>query len=175
MVFGRYKNDDAFNLKGHRNSANTDIDDYNCGGYALGTYSWYCPYGRVWADRFDTKYKPLKNHKREFMRIAIRTLLEDFPNLRKIHLPDEATPNERVIALRLADHDFHFMYRGLNKVWYQKMGGTELQRVPKAQVTARAWNNYHGEPTYKGKIVFFAMKVTNCSPTEGWQPIPNVI
>lgn len=167
MVFGRYKYDDALNLKGLRNSANTDIDDYNCGGYALGTYSWYCPYDRKWADRFNTKYLPLKNHKREFMRLATQIILKDFPNVRTIRLPDEATPNERVIALRLADNDFHFMYRGLNKVWYHKIGGTELQRVSKEQVFAKAWNDYFGAPAYKGKIVFFAMKVTNCSQIEG--------
>ena len=162
MVFGIYRNDDELNRKGCRNATNTDIDDYNCGGYALGTFSWYCPYHDIkWAHRWERSGKALRGYKREFMRQAIKTLLKDFPTLRRIHLPIEATPNERVIALRLADHDFHFMYRGLNKVWYQKMGGTELQRVPKAQVTARAWNNYYGEPTYKGKIVYFAMKVRN--------------
>jgi hypothetical protein len=162
MVFGTYKNDDELNRKGYRNATNTDIDDYNCGGYALGTFSWYCPYHDIkWAHIWERGGRSLRGHKKEFMRQAIETMLEDFPNLRRIHFPIEATPNERVIALRLADHDFHFMYRGLNKVWYQKMGGTELQRVPKAQVTARAWNNYFGEPTYKGKIVYFAMKVRN--------------
>ena len=126
MVFGRYANKDALNRQGHRNTANTDIDDYNCAGYALSTYSWYCPYDKWWARRFETKIKCLKGYKKIFMHHAIETMLKDFPTLRRIHLPDEATPNERVIALRLADHDFHFMYRGLNKVWYQKMGGTEL-------------------------------------------------
>ena len=31
---------DDLNLNKTRNVKNTDIDDYNCGGYALGTYSW---------------------------------------------------------------------------------------------------------------------------------------
>ena len=32
---------DLFNRNGERNAFNTDQWYYNCGGYALGTFSWY--------------------------------------------------------------------------------------------------------------------------------------
>lgn len=39
-----YKVDhDPLNMRGSRNIRNTDKADYNCGGYALGTFSWYLP------------------------------------------------------------------------------------------------------------------------------------
>lgn len=35
---------DYLNTKGRRNINNTHIDAYNCGGYALDTFSWFYPY-----------------------------------------------------------------------------------------------------------------------------------
>ena len=35
---------DYLNKEHKRNLANTKISQYNCGGFALGTYSWYRPY-----------------------------------------------------------------------------------------------------------------------------------
>ena len=43
--------DDFFNIKRTRNEENTDIEYYNCGGYALETYSWYCPFDIDFKDR----------------------------------------------------------------------------------------------------------------------------
>ena len=43
-MFSTYTRTDPFNHNGKRNRSNTDTDDYNCGGFALGTYSWYAPY-----------------------------------------------------------------------------------------------------------------------------------
>ena len=35
--------EDFFNWRGLRNEDNTDRWDYNCAGFALGTFSWYEP------------------------------------------------------------------------------------------------------------------------------------
>lgn len=37
---------DPFNFLRNRNVRNTEKITYNCGGYALGTFSWYCPHRR---------------------------------------------------------------------------------------------------------------------------------
>ena len=39
-----YLQDDPFNKNNKRNVRNTERNTYNCGGYALGTFSWYCPH-----------------------------------------------------------------------------------------------------------------------------------
>ena len=35
---------DYLNRERKRNRDNTNLCSYNCGGFALGTYSWYLPY-----------------------------------------------------------------------------------------------------------------------------------
>ena len=50
---------DWLNRSGLRNADNTDIDLYNCGGYALGTYSWYMPYPENF-DREDSSPLPTR-------------------------------------------------------------------------------------------------------------------
>lgn len=40
---------DYLNKEKKRNEFNTDVDMYNCGGYALRTYSWYLP----WEDEYE--------------------------------------------------------------------------------------------------------------------------
>ena len=37
--------EDRFNLTRGRRQNNTRCEKYNCGGFALGTFSWYAPYG----------------------------------------------------------------------------------------------------------------------------------
>ena len=160
MFFGKYANDDAFNTKNRRNVRNTITREYNCAGYALGTFSWYCPdeegeygYGWNWS---------LKGRKRKYMKNAIEKMLAEFPNLRRINTVKQCGVNEYVIAFRLAENDFHFMKRGQNGVWYEKCGCGSIHRVPQEDVFARNWRG-----RYTGKIVLFAMKVTNCLQLEG--------
>ena len=44
MFRNYYLNDDPFNKNNNRNLRNTPRRHFNCGGYALGTFSWYCPH-----------------------------------------------------------------------------------------------------------------------------------
>jgi hypothetical protein len=155
MVVGRYTNNNPFNLNHERNTTNTDIDDYNCAGYALGIYSWYHPE--------DVKFQwgfpfCLKGQKRKYIKSVIDIVTRDFPDLRVIKSVKDAQPDEYVIAFRVADYDFHFIKRGMNNVWYSKYGGAPIRRLTTEEVFSRAWNNYFGVATYKGKITLFAKK-----------------
>lgn len=42
--------EDSFNLGGRRNQSNTACPAYNCGGFALGTFSWYVPFAEDMLD-----------------------------------------------------------------------------------------------------------------------------
>lgn len=44
LDFGFNNTYDVMNFEHTRNEKNMDYDDYNCFGYALGTYNWGCPY-----------------------------------------------------------------------------------------------------------------------------------
>lgn len=114
--------EDFLNSKRTRNEGNTSSDSYNCGGYALRTFSWFYPYANSirYCDMLhinntnnDCQYRTelifnlyeegyskkeifdyLLSKDKEFM-------LSLFSNLRSISSPKEAGKNEEVIAYRL--------------------------------------------------------------------------
>ena len=147
-----FMSDDPFNILGLRNIDNTNRCDYNCGGYALETFSWYCPFkGYSNIDlRTERDYKKIE-------RIAVKQMLKEIPGLKRIS--DKAIRNYNfdiekysVIAFRFSDSDFHFYKLGKNFCWYEKRGRNhEIYRHKYNEV----WDNWgwHGE--YNGKIYFF--------------------
>ena len=138
-----YKNDDPFNIAKERNTRNTNRGQYNCGGYALGCYSWYCPFAHQVID-FE------KN---------VNQILKDFPNTRLIDNIQDLMPNEYMVAFRLSQDDFHFMKRSKNGVWREKRGSQpEIRIVPKSVVFGEVWSPHRYDTGYRGKIAFFAVK-----------------
>lgn len=142
--------DDPFNLSGIRNQHNTPLHWYNCGGFALKTFTWLTPYTEEVEDDDD----PYTEEDREeyieelllygasdeyledrLVRADIDQLLKRFDFLQQINLED-AQPNDLIIAYRvfvradkdreyIEDTDFHFKVR-LNGFWFEKMGGGEI-------------------------------------------------
>ena len=146
---------DPYNRLRKRNIRNTQCGEFNCGGFALGTIIWYLPIPkrnmyieRGYRDEVDNK--KLINKYTQYM-------LKEFPDLRVIKDIKELQADEYAIAFRLAkdwDDDFHFLKRGKNGVWYQKVGGRwGITVVPKKEVFSDFWNE-----RYSGIIVLFAKK-----------------
>lgn len=130
---------DPFNRLNCRNVSNTKKDTYNCAGYALETFSWYCPYDGMydceeWA--FASEYRMS-----EWTVKCVHKMLEDFPTLRVIDRTDDAHDNETVIVFRLSsDGDFHYIKRGKNHLWYHKCGGSEeINIMPEKEVFSKEW------------------------------------
>ena len=144
MFFHDYENDDPFNIAKERNTKNTDREEYNCGGYALGCYSWYCP--------FDYQVTDFEKN--------VNQILKDFPNVRRIENSQDLLPDEYMIAFRLSQDDFHFMKRAKNGTWREKRGSrSEIRIVPKTVVFGEVWSPDRYDDGYRGKIAFFAVKV----------------
>ena len=157
MVKYLFSNTDPLNELHKRNVQNTSIYDYNCAGYALGTFSWYCPSDCTHDD------DQVRGRTRQYRLQAIKIMLRDFPNLRLIKKVKDATPNEIVIAFRVAKHDFHYMKRGRNGVWYEKCGnGNIVRRTVEEVFDKHSWHY-----RYKGPIVLFAMLDYNRLQVEG--------
>lgn len=117
---------DPMNREG-RNSRNTHLCDYNCGGYALGTFNWFCPYGSYDGDTLHgrcSKETTLKN----FTRYILLTFEERIRIISKI---EEKTKDEYVIAFRIGFHDFHFIKRGDNGVWYHSRAVVQFAELKK--------------------------------------------
>ena len=143
FFFHDYENDDPFNIAKERNTKNTDREEYNCGGYALGCYSWYCPFG----------------HQVTNFEENVNQILKDFPNVRRIENSQDLLPDEYMVAFRLSPSDFHFMKRAKNGTWREKRGSqSEIRIVPKSVVFGEVWSPHRFDNGYRGEIAFFAVK-----------------
>lgn len=157
MVYGTFAQCDPYNLLHERNIENTRKHLYNCGGYALGTYSWYCPHDETHKGFFDHSSEETME---EQTLAHARIILKEIQNIRMINQVEEATENEEVIAFRLSETicDFHFMVRK-HKRWYHKQGSyKEIKNVPTEKVFCDCWINDDGDK-YTGMIVLFARKI----------------
>ena len=163
-MFYTFEDEDAMNLKGLRNQRNTNQWDYNCGGYALGTFSWYCPCedeennGDYFGDELGNGFSVEKLESRT--QDCINKMLNDFDNLRVINSIEELQKNELAVAFRISGvvDDFHFMLRKRNGQWFEKNGGGSIHRVEKDYALNQTW---HGNffTSYYGRIVLFARKI----------------
>lgn len=122
-----YKVDhDPLNKRGSRNIRNTDKTDYNCGGYALGTFSWYLPshtreeYSDImgYADIGDMDTA---------LTLASEAIVNELPGWSIVPfalvMERKYSPKDyEVVALRFCYYDFHFWKLGRNWNWYDKMG-----------------------------------------------------
>ena len=115
---------DELNIRHERNLNNTPRTSFNCAGFALGTYSWYCPREgeSEWKDyAFETGKQAYEATQR-----SIDCMLKDFPTLRVIDSLDEVQSDEYPILFRhSSDGDFHYLRRGRNGIWYHKRGRTK--------------------------------------------------
>lgn len=148
---------DPMNLSMKRNIRNTPKSSYNCAGYALETFSWYCPYPSYdvrhdYVTCIDTKEQALTCTQN-----CVNQMLQDFPTMRVITSPNEAiAKNEYIIAFRLSsDGDFHFLKRTGNGHWLSKRGYLTNIDTIKAENVEKEWNNRYDMP-----IVYFAKKRT---------------
>lgn len=138
---------DFFNLEHKRNRFNTSLRNYNCGGYALGIYVWY-----QFEDYFDTVWEVGVE---EMTRLCVNAILHDFPTMRVINDLHELQKNERAIAFRICENDFHFMMRHKNGHWSHKPGRTFIRSITKAEVfNPEGWDLSH---IYDGPLVLLAM------------------
>lgn len=147
-------NSDLFNIQRKRNINNTEKHLYNCAGYALGTFSWYCPNEEDWEywgtlDDWDDMTMLMKTGE------TVQFMLKDFAGrLRLIGSVEEVNDNEYAIAYRLSrDGDFHFMKKMANG-WHHKRGNTDRIYVESEDyVLKKIWCD-----RYDGPIVLMAMR-----------------
>lgn len=147
-------NSDLFNTQRKRNINNTKRYLYNCAGYALETFSWYCPNEEDWEYwGYDEDLSDAEMFAKTFE--TVQFMLEDFKgHLRLIGSVDEVQENEYAIAYRISsDGDFHFMKKMANG-WHHKRGGSSHIYVePEYYVLNEIWCN-----RYDGPIALMAMR-----------------
>lgn len=172
--------EDYLNSKKTRNSENTYLEDYNCGGYALGTYSWYCPYERT--DYF-VESRFINYCEQGFSSAEIYSLFanmfkkrmkEDFgESLISLNEPEEVYnfSGAQLIAFKFLfepcekdftnEHSVHFDFHyricdPLVGIWYEKCGSNDIRELDFYENLDDDWDC--GFNVYDSKTYYFALK-----------------
>lgn len=138
---------------GERTFENTPKQAYNCGGYALQNYGWYCPYSSEDREKLENVFfwEELGETEEE---LFVQYMLNTIPSLRSITDISELSENEYAIAFRISCDDFHFVKRAKNGCWYEKMGRSiYINRMTKEEVFSDCWHD-----RYDGELYLFAKK-----------------
>lgn len=165
---------DPLNKKGTRNAVNTDLSDYNCMAYALGSlYCWARPYSYSPDEREDEiiemmQYMTVKECANYLLKKDKENILNTLKGrIREISYDEIVEDDEIVVAFReyvkyfddaefnefpFVDFDFHFIVR-LGDDWYEKCGAGEPNKVDYDNV----WMNSEGFE-YNSDTVYFAIK-----------------
>ena len=142
---------DPFNALGLRNIGNTQKHHYNCGGYALGTFSWYWPgrdeeeYEQIMAYADEENWEPALQLAAEAIisELAGWQLVEIEEVMRRCYSPKEY----EIVAMRFCSYDFHFWKLGNNWNWYDKAGGSHyIDRHAFKDVMGKKWNYRYDSP-----------------------------
>lgn len=174
---------DYYNIKKTRNADNTDMDEYNCGGYALNTFAWYTPYEGGDIEIVEDQIVDFIQEglvKEEIYQILLKQftdyMLKDFNNLRVIKDKSEIKDNERLIYFRFfyelvsnfddnwegtADEydyvhaDFHYRFYE-DGHWHEKNGSSEIHTCD-GDAEDRIW--VCGTNIYDSPIIKFALRI----------------
>ena len=145
---------DPLNMLGSRNIRNTDKADYNCGGYALGTFSQYLP------SRTREEYTDIMGHADIgdmdiALTLASEAIVNELPGWSTVPfalvMERKYSPKDyEIVAMRFCYYDFHFWKLGRNWNWYDKMGGCR-------QIDRHAFNDvrYKWNGRYDSPVVCF--------------------
>ena len=146
-----YKVDhDPLNKRGSRNMRNTDKADYNCGGYALGTFSWYLP------SRTRKEYTDIMGHADigdmdTALTLASEAIIDELPGWSAVPfalvMERKYSPKDyEIVAMRFCYYDFHFWKLGRNWNWYDKMGCREQINRHAFNDARNVWNDRYDSP-----------------------------
>ena len=146
---------DIYNVNGKRTNKNVERWQFNCGGYALETYSWICPYDTEEdSDRlFDDWYCSMSSN--EKLEETVEWMLHRVPGLRKVNGVEDLKEDEYLIAYKCGNFDFHYMKRLPNGQWWHKPGSGRTRRIAEHKVYARTWS----DGKYDSDTVFLAKKI----------------
>ena len=130
-----------------KNSRKSDRRYYNCGGFALRTYTWFYPYAclgenhnlkeleeeeqlsddihNFWDGCEDYNYDD-EDVYNDFAQKLVDNMIKAFEGkMRQVLNTKDVKPNERLVAFRFGESDFHYMIKGRKgHQWHSKMGGS---------------------------------------------------
>lgn len=141
---------DPFNTLGLRNINNTIKRRYNCGGYALGTFSWYWP-GRTKEEHAKIMEYAGDEDWDNALKLATEAIINELSGWSVVPfnliMERKYSPKEyEVVAMRFCDYDYHFWKLGRNWNWYDKMGGVSWIDRHAFEDVRRIWCRRYDSP-----------------------------
>ena len=141
---------DPFNTLGLRNVSNTTKRYYNCGGYALGTFSWYWP-GRTESEHDEIMEYAEAEDWDNALELATEAIINELSGWSVVPfnlvMERKYSPKEyEVVAMRICDCDFHFWKLGRNWNWYDKMGSAGWIDRHAFEDVRRVWCRRYNSP-----------------------------
>lgn len=141
---------DPFNTLGLRNVNNTTKRYYNCGGYALGTFSWYWP-GRTESEHDEIMEYAEAEDWDNALELATEAIINELSGWSVVPfnlvMERKYSPKEyEVVAMRFCDCDFHFWKLGRNWNWYDKMGSAGWIDRHAFEDVRRVWCRRYNSP-----------------------------
>lgn len=135
--------------------------DYNCMGYAIGTYNWELLDSFCWTPQFRggnifEEPKLDMGFMNNTLMCCVDEVLERFPQLRLIDSPTEIKDNERAIAFRLSETDFHWLRLGSDGIWTHKPGNSTIREMSEEEFCGEWCADLRDGP-YISDTVFFAV------------------
>lgn len=166
-MLGNWENkfyEDEYNVNGKRNRKNTERNQYNCGGYALETFSWVlpCDTEEECEELYDFDMWEYDYDEDDFNESAERGaewMLNNVPNLRRVDSPDaELEENEWLIGFKVGagcgTGDFHYIKRTPSGRYYHKPGGSYVRRMGKKEALSDNWC----DGRYTSRTIWLARK-----------------
>ena len=164
-MLGNWENkfyEDEYNVNGKRNRKNTERNQYNCGGYALETFSWVlpCDTEEECEELYDFDMWEYDYDEDDFNESAERGaewMLANVPNLRRVDSPDvKLEENEWLIGFKVGagsgDGDFHYIKRTPSGRFYHKPGANRVRRMSKKEALSDNWC----DGKYTSRTIWFA-------------------
>lgn len=174
---------DPLNISHKRNRYNTPREVYNCGGFALSTYDWLCPYVRTddSTAKYDLPDGTYTDEERAFiiehliengwtevdieeeiLRCDVSFLLDEYPFLEPVELA-ECDISDTVIAYRIfikiddelgIVEDTDFHFKvRINGFWFEKMGSQEVRLCDLDE--HEPWLMSNSDTMYTSRIEYF--------------------
>lgn len=156
---------DYLNRSNIRNRDNTSFLVYNCGGWALGTFSWWRPF------RKETGYQTIGefcffnniSDDSDILHHCAEVIENDCPHLKRV---TKWNDDDTIIAFRIgilwseegyiSDWDFHFRLKLANGLWTEKSGNNDITASLDPTKTNAPWEISPVDPlTYDSEIIYF--------------------
>ena len=155
---------DEYNVNGNRTLKNVSRDQFNCGGYALETFSWILPCDtetecEEWYDFDMWEHDYDEDDFNESAKRGAEWMLNNIPNLRQVSSPDEKLEEgEWLIGFKVGagygTGDFHYIKRTPSGRYYHKPGASRVRRMSKKEALSDNWC----DGKYTSRTIWLARK-----------------